>query len=127
NFIMDHKNSSNIVDHEYVTNLKIHFSNLDFGILSEGTNHSSKTSYLPKDLLDTEFVWIRVDRIKGPLKAPYIGPAKVISRNSHTFKIEYLSGKQDVISIERLNPAKYYPMSTLQKSSSSRTDNRKKL
>nr|XP_040574631.1 protein NYNRIN-like [Lepeophtheirus salmonis] len=78
-------------------------------MIPSGTNHSSKLSYVPKDILTTEYVWIRVDRVKGPLEAPYTGPAKVISRNSHTFRVEYLSGKQDVVSIERLKPAKYAP------------------
>lgn len=126
NFVDDKKSLPNIVDHEYITNLKVYFNNLDFGILSGGTNHSSKLSYVPKDILTTEYVWIRVDRVKGPLEAPYTGPAKVISRNSHTFRVEYLSGKQDVVSIERLKPAKYAPDPSIFNNSSTKKYKRTK-
>ncbi|QQP52897.1 Galactose-1-phosphate uridylyltransferase [Caligus rogercresseyi] len=123
--VSESKNPHEIVDREFITNLGEYFNNIDFSILSEGSNHSSKSQYLPKDLMKANYVWIRVDRVKGPLEAPYTGPAKVISRNHHTFRIEYLSGKQDVVSIERLKPAIYNPEPTKLKLPSKKLDSTK--
>ncbi|CAF2747418.1 unnamed protein product [Lepeophtheirus salmonis] len=44
----------------------------------------------------------RVDRVRRLLEAPYIGPAKVISRTSHHYVVELKNG--NTVSIERLKP-----------------------
>jgi len=49
-------------------------------------------------------VWLRLDRVRKPLEAPYQGPYKVLRRCGTTFTIE-VKGKPEVVSIERVKPA----------------------
>ena len=78
---------------------------VDFQEVSEGKHHSKPKAYVPKDLIAFEYVWLRVDRVKKPLEAPYTGPHKVLDRFEKSFKIEDISGKPKVVSIDRLKPA----------------------
>ena len=59
---------------------------------------------IPKALNNRNFVWLRLDRVKRPLEAPYQGPFCVIERHHNTFTIE-IKGKSVVVSIQRLKPA----------------------
>ena len=63
------------------------------------------SSYIPKDLQHCEYVWLRIDRLRKPLEAPYTGPFKVLERGHKTFKIQLPSGSNDVVSIDRLKPS----------------------
>ena len=98
-------NQSSQLTHKFITDLADHFSSIDFDALSAGEDHSKKNRYIPKALSNAEFVWIRVDRVKHPLEAPYFGPAKVLRKFSNTYEVELPTGKKDVVSIERLKPA----------------------
>ena len=60
------------------------------------------SSYIPKDLQHCEYVWLRIDRLRKPLEAPYTGPFKVLERGHKTFKIQLPSGSNDVVLIDRL-------------------------
>jgi len=55
-------------------------------------------------LRTAEHVWLRLDRVKRPLEAPYQGPYRVLDRQLHTFTLE-VKGVPTVVSIERLKPA----------------------
>jgi len=55
-------------------------------------------------LKTSQFVWMRLDRVKRPLEAPYQGPFKVLDRHSHTYTIE-VKGTPTTVAIERLKPA----------------------
>ena len=81
-------NQSSQLTHKFITDLADHFSSIDFDALSAGEDHSKKNRYIPKALSNTEFVWIRVDRVKHPLEAPYFAPAKVLRKFSNTYKVE---------------------------------------
>lgn len=60
--------------------------------------------HLPDELKRCKKVWVRVDRIKRPLESPYSGPHEVVSRNDKFFKLKYLSGKTENVSVNRLKP-----------------------
>jgi len=64
--------------------------------------------HFPKDMATCQFVWLRLDRIRKPLEAPYQGPFKVLERRGSTYIIED-RGKPVSVSIERLKPAKLPP------------------
>jgi len=61
--------------------------------------------YQPKELMTCDFVWLRLDRVRRPLEAPYQGPFKVIQRTASTMTI-LVRGKATTVSIERVKPAK---------------------
>ena len=76
---------------DFKSNIKFHSSN--------------KQDYIPNDLKTSTHVWVRVDRVRKSLEAPYQGPFEIISRYNKTYKILLPTGKTDVVSIERLKPA----------------------
>lgn len=61
-------------------------------------------TYVPKLLTDCPFVFVRVDKVKPPLKQPYEGPFKVEKRFRKHYVIN-INGKNSSISIDRLKPA----------------------
>ena len=52
---------------------------IDFASLSQRVIHGRSKTDLPPGLNSASHVWIRVDRIRRPLEAPYAGPIKVNS------------------------------------------------
>ena len=87
-----------------VKELSQQMSKINFDELSTGRLHSRPKSFIPEDLKVCSHVWIRVDRIRKPLEAPYMGPFKVIKRSDKFFVIETVKGNQQSISIDRLKP-----------------------
>ena len=61
-------------------------------------------TYLPEKLTSCTHVWLRVDRVRSPLEAPYQGPFEVIRRSADTFTI-LVKSKPQVVSIDRVKPA----------------------
>ena len=91
--------------YHYVRQLARHMTQIDFTALSEGHHHAERSPYLPPELDTCTHVWVRVDRVKRPLSAPYIGPMAVVQRNPKWFRVKLPTGRTDVVSIERLKPA----------------------
>lgn len=60
--------------------------------------------FIPSDLDKCSKVYVRVDRVKKPLEAPYEGPYEVIKKYKKFFKLK-LQNKTDTVSIDRLKPA----------------------
>ncbi|CAH8473410.1 unnamed protein product [Schistosoma turkestanicum] len=60
--------------------------------------------YIPKQLSDTSYVFIRRDFVRRPLQPTYDGPFKVIDRTDKTITVDK-AGKTDVVSIDRVKPA----------------------
>lgn len=77
---------------------------INFYDLSSGDCHSVPPSFIPKDLYSVPKVWLRIDRVRKCLEAPYSGPYDVIKRNSKYFTIRLPQGDISV-SIDRLKPA----------------------
>ena len=91
-----------------VRDLARRLSEIDFLTSSEGQHHGHPPSHLPADLNTCTHVWLRVDRVRRPLEAPYVGPLRVCKRSGRWFVLELPSGRTDTVSIERLKPA-YLP------------------
>ena len=62
-------------------------------------------SYIPHALSTSSHVWIRTDRVRRPLEAPYSGPFPVLEKHEKYYVIERPSGARDAVSIDRLKPA----------------------
>ena len=62
------------------------------------------TPVTPAVLQSSNEVWLRTDRIRAPLEAPYTGPYKVLRKGPRTFVIDTPTGPQTV-SVQRLKPA----------------------
>ncbi|XP_049857510.1 uncharacterized protein LOC126338393 [Schistocerca gregaria] len=73
--------------------------------------HGDRRVFVHKDLQATSHVWLRDNTVRPPLVSSYCGPYRVITRRSHSFKIDK-DGKEETVSIERLKPA-YTEESTL--------------
>lgn len=65
---------------------------------------SNRTYFKHKDLESCNFVFVRDDTVRRPLKSPYDGPYRVISRDSKVFLVQ-LENRQTRISVDRLKPA----------------------
>lgn len=68
------------------------------------TRIDQREVYIPKDLASSNFVFVRIDKVRKPLTAPYEGPYKVTRRLRKAFIISK-NGKNETISIDRLKPA----------------------
>jgi len=68
------------------------------------TKQKAVKTYCPPELKTCPYVWVRVDRVRRPLEAPYQGPYKVVKRTEDTFTI-LVKSKAVVVSIERIKPA----------------------
>lgn len=68
------------------------------------TRIDQRETYMPKDLNTSNFVFVRVDKVRKSLTAPYEGPFKIIRRLRKAFVI-MKNGKTETISVDRLKPA----------------------
>ena len=78
---------------------------INFQELSQGIHHGKAKSYVPKELQTCTHVWVRIDRVRKPLEAPYNGPFKVIKRDDKVFTILNQKQQESNVSIDRLKPA----------------------
>ena len=93
------------LNHEEIKNIAQEMSKLDFKQLSEGRLHSVPKQHIPSALKTCTHVWLRVDRVRRALEAPYSGPYLIKERNYKHFVIELSNGTEQTVSIERLKPA----------------------
>jgi len=89
---------------EAIAELSKAMASIDFQNLSLGTNHSSPKPYVPADLKDCSHVWLRIDRVRRSLEAPYSGPFEVVKRLPKIFVIK-VGANEQTVSIDRLKPA----------------------
>ena len=57
-------------------------------------------SQIPEEIKTCQYVWIRFDRVKRLLEAPYQGPYKVLQRHEAAYQL-LVKGKAVVISLGR--------------------------
>lgn len=88
-------------DSEFFTSLRNHFEHIR---PSQGSNHSSKLTFVFKELANCEHVSFRTDAVRKPLQPQYSGTYKVIKRTAKNFII-FLNGKQSTVSVDRFKPA----------------------
>lgn len=65
---------------------------------------SHRNIFIPKDLKDCEYAFIRVDKVKTGLQQPYEGPFKILRRTRKFYTLD-VKGKNTSIAIDRLKPA----------------------
>ena len=70
--------------------------------MSSGKSHLSGKIYVPEDLESCEKVWMRVDRVKKSLEAPYTGSYRVLKRAAKHFVVELPNDVKYTVSIDRL-------------------------
>ena len=97
---------------EKVRKLAEQMSSINFQTNSSGNIHSTSKVFIPKDLQRCSHVWLRTDRVRRPLEAPYAGPFKVLHRYEKYFTLELNNGQKNNVSIDRLKPA-YVPSSSV--------------
>jgi len=90
---------------DFVQQLARCMRQVDFATLSHGIIHSDDKQFIPKDLIKSKFVWVRVDRIRKPLEAPYSGPYRVRNFAEKTVTIVKEDGTTDTVSLNRIKPA----------------------
>lgn len=64
----------------------------------------NKKFFVRPDLATCKRVYVRVDRVKASLEAPYQGPYEVVRRSKHFYELD-IDGKRDTVSLARLKPA----------------------
>ena len=68
------------------------------------SRHNLTTGYVPANLLNCQYVFIRRDSLRTPLQKPYEGPFRVLQHNPKAFIIDY-GGRRETVSVDRLKPA----------------------
>ena len=71
---------------------------------TQPTWHTSKKTFIPKELQSNTHVFVRRDALRPSLSNPYEGPFKVLKRSGKYYTID-LNGRHDNVSIDRLKPA----------------------
>lgn len=66
--------------------------------------HGSPVFFVHPSLQQCTHVFLRIDRSRHPLEAPYTGPHKVLDRTDKAFTIDF-NGKAVKVSIDRVKPA----------------------
>jgi len=92
-------------DGEFITSLARSMREIDFRSLSEGQSHSPNQPFIPKDLFSASHVWIRIDRVRKPLEAPYSGPFKVDGWKGKVVTVIREDGSKETVSMDRIKPA----------------------
>jgi len=98
-------NSTRGTDIEFVKTLSKQMAELDFSTLSGGRCHGPHQTHIPKDLANAKKVWVRIDRIRRPLEAPYAGPYEVVEMTEKVVTIRKEDGRSEIVSIDRTKPA----------------------
>ena len=94
----------NTANNEFTRKLCDTMAKFDSLNTSQGNSHTLPKPYMPKDLMSCEQVWLRVDRIRKPLEAPYTGPFTVQERTPKYFVLEKNKDVHVRVSVDRLKP-----------------------
>ena len=71
----------------------------------EALYHGTPPVYVPHELEDADYVWIRKDGKRGPLDPNYDGPFVVVNRTPKYFEID-LGNRVDRVTVDRLKAAR---------------------
>ena len=85
----------------YIKDLARMMKTVDFTTLSEGHVHGPHQSFIPKQLRSSSHIWLRIDRVRRPLEAPYSGPFKVKTLGDKTVTILKEDGRSETVSVDR--------------------------
>ncbi|CAE1251511.1 unnamed protein product [Acanthosepion pharaonis] len=100
--VIKHVNNlfSSAYKQQMVPDLRLKMANLCY----TPPRHCPSDIYLPHQLKDCEFVFVRNDSVKRPLTPAYTGPYRVLKRADKYFQIQK-GIHTDNVSIDRLKPA----------------------
>ena len=96
------KNTGKETSQEFIRKFASVMKNLDYRTCER--DFSDSQSYVPSELSTCDKIWVRVDRLRKPLEAPYCGPFEVLKRSKKTFTILRPNQTQETISIDRCKP-----------------------
>ncbi|KAJ8398080.1 hypothetical protein AAFF_G00431570 [Aldrovandia affinis] len=68
------------------------------------SQHGLPRAWIPTDLSTAQYVFIRHNAHRSPLKPPYDGPFRVMETGDKTFSVD-VGGKPERITVDRLKPA----------------------
>ena len=89
----------------FIKTLQDNLEQLTF--IKDMRQQSTTKTFVPDELNNCKFVWLRVDRVKQPLEAPYTGPHELIKINSESSTATIKKNNDHVVvSIQRLKPCR---------------------
>lgn len=95
-------NTEVVTDHaDFAARLRHHIAKL---APKPASWHGSRTFFVPRALMTSDYVFLRQGPAKKSLEPPYTGPYKVLERGEKTFKIQ-VQDRQLTVTIDRLKPA----------------------
>ncbi|KAK3865932.1 hypothetical protein Pcinc_028493 [Petrolisthes cinctipes] len=68
------------------------------------SRHGQPTTYIPPNLQDCQYMFLRRDSLRSSLQKLYEGPFKVLQSDPTTFIID-MGGRHEIVSVDRLKPA----------------------
>lgn len=71
------------------------------------TNHKRQNAFVPKELLDSPYVFVRADKKRCSLKVRYDGPFTILDRRDKFYLIQRVK-KKSWIPIHRLKPVSVF-------------------
>ena len=90
----------------FIQTLAQRVEHTDFVKLARGSHHiSSRKPQQDLAIKAGDSVWIRIDRVRRPLEAPYEGPFTVLDSNQSIVTVKYPSGRTSTVSKERVKIA----------------------
>ena len=89
----------------YITELKSKMSKFK---VTPASHHAIRLIYRPKNLTTCTHCFVRDGRVKLPLRPPYKGPYRTVTRTEKHFTVDN-NGKSDIVQIEQIKPAFYEP------------------
>lgn len=95
------ESKSSISEREFVQQLRQQFSSIRPVMASD---HSSKSTFVFKDLKTCTKVFVRTDSVKTPFQQSFTGPFDVKKRYDKTFLLQ-INGRNKMVSMDRLKPA----------------------
>ena len=95
--------SEEAITENFTRDLHKTMSQFDVRDFTKGVNKSAK-SYVPEKFQTCDQVWIRVDRVRRPLEAPYSGPYTVLQRTRKYFLLKINNNMDTQVSVDRLKP-----------------------
>jgi len=96
---------SRLTDSDFIKELARTMKEVDYTALSEGRVHGPHQQHFPQQFNKSSHVWVRIDRVRRPLEAPYSGPYEVETWRDKTVIIKKEDGSLDTVSVDRIKPA----------------------
>jgi hypothetical protein len=103
--MFDSVKMSNTQQLEAIQSLCRHMKQLDFCSLSRGLHHSQKHSTLQHQFQPGDHAWLRIDRVRKPLEAPYQGPYKILDIKGKVVRLSRPDGEPFSVALDRIKPA----------------------